>query len=68
VGSVVIDQLRIRFSTFGRYQRKNGCNGLVIHVKKAYDSVKREVFYNILLKFGIHKKLIRLIKLCLNEA
>jgi hypothetical protein len=36
--------------------------------KKAYDSIKREVLYNILLDFGIPKKLIRLIKMCLNET
>jgi hypothetical protein len=29
--------------------------------KKACDSVKREVLYNILLEFGIPKKLVRLI-------
>jgi hypothetical protein len=36
--------------------------------KKAYDSVKREVLYSILLEFGIPKKLVRLIKMCLNET
>jgi hypothetical protein len=41
---------------------------LFIDFKKAYDSVKREVLYNILLEFGTPKKLVRLIKMCLNEA
>jgi hypothetical protein len=35
---------------------------LFIDFKKAYDSVKREVLYYILLEFGIPKKLVRLIK------
>ena len=33
---------------------------LHIDFKKAYDSVRREVLYNILIEFGIPKKLIRL--------
>ena len=37
-------------------------------MKKAYDSVKREVLYNILMEFVIPKKLIRLIKMCLTET
>jgi hypothetical protein len=41
---------------------------LFIDFKKAYDSVKREVLYNILLEFGIPKKLFRLIRMCLNET
>jgi hypothetical protein len=41
---------------------------LFIDFKKAYDSVKREVLYNILLEFGIPKKLIKLIKIYLNET
>jgi hypothetical protein len=36
---------------------------LFIDFKKAYDSIKREILYNILLEFGIPKKLIRLIKI-----
>jgi hypothetical protein len=41
---------------------------LFIDFKKACDSIKREVLYNILLEFGIPKKLVRLIKMCLNET
>jgi hypothetical protein len=41
---------------------------LFIDFKKAYDSVKREVLYNILFEFGICKKLVRLIKMCLNDT
>jgi hypothetical protein len=41
---------------------------LFVDFKKAYDSVKREVLYNILFEFGIPKKLVRPIKMCLNET
>jgi hypothetical protein len=41
---------------------------LFIDFKKAYDSIKREVLYNILLGYGIPKKPVRLIKACLNET
>jgi sorting nexin-29 len=51
-------------------EKKWECNGTVhqlfIDFKKAYDS--REVLYNVLLEFGIPKKLVRLIKTCLNET
>ena len=38
---------------------------LFIDFKKAYDSVRREVLYKILIEFGIPKKLVRLIKMSL---
>jgi hypothetical protein len=41
---------------------------LYIDFKKAYDSVRREVLYNILIEFGIPMKLLRLVKMCLNET
>jgi hypothetical protein len=43
-------------------------NRLFIDFKKVHDSIKREILYNILLEFGTPKKLVRLIKMCLNET
>jgi hypothetical protein len=41
---------------------------LSIDFRKAHDLVRREVLYNILFEFGIPRKLVRLIKMCLNET
>jgi len=41
---------------------------LFVDFKKAYDSVRREVLYNILIEFGIPMKLVKVIKMCLNET
>jgi sorting nexin-29 len=41
---------------------------LFIDFKKAYDSVRREALYNIRIEFGIPRKLMGLIKMCLNET
>jgi hypothetical protein len=41
---------------------------LFVDFKKAYDSVRREVLYNIPIEFGIPMQLIKLIKMCLNET
>jgi hypothetical protein len=40
---------------------------LFIDFKKAYGSVKRKVFYSLLIEFGVPMKLVRLIKMCLNK-
>jgi len=39
-----------------------------INVKKAYDSVRMEILYNILIEFGIPMKLVRLNKIYQNET
>jgi hypothetical protein len=41
---------------------------LCIDFKKAYNSVRRKVLYNILIEFGISRKLVGLIQMCLNET
>ena len=41
---------------------------LFIGIKKVYDSVGREVLYNIIIEFGISMKLARLINMCLNDT
>ena len=41
---------------------------IFIDLKKANDSVRREVLYNILIDFGIPMKLVRLIKMCLTVS
>jgi hypothetical protein len=46
----------------------NRAHKLFIDFRSACDSVKREVLYNILVEFGIPMKLVRLIKMCLNET
>jgi hypothetical protein len=40
---------------------------LFIDFKKAYVSVRREVFYSILIEFGVPMKLVRLIKMWLKK-
>ena len=42
--------------------RKWGCTQLLIDFKKTHYTLIREVFYNVLIQFGIPTKLVRLIK------
>ncbi|KAJ4439309.1 hypothetical protein ANN_07431 [Periplaneta americana] len=51
-----------------KWEYKGTVHQLFIDFKKAYDSVKREVLYAILIEFGFPKKLVRLIKMCLSET
>jgi hypothetical protein len=41
---------------------------LFMDFKKAYDSVRKEVLYNILIEFAIPMKLVSLIKMCLTAV
>jgi hypothetical protein len=65
----VIDQLLIRCSAFVTFLRKLGVqwdSTSAIDRLQEYDSVRREVLYNILIESGIPMKLGGLTKMCLN--
>jgi len=73
VDSDATGQLLIIYSAFVKNLRKIGNTTKAVHqlftdFKKAYDSVRRNFLYNILIGFGIPMKLVRLIKMCLNET
>jgi hypothetical protein len=38
---------------------------LFMDFKEAYDSIRMEVLYNVVIEFGVPMKLVRLIKMCL---
>jgi hypothetical protein len=50
------------------YSYNGTVHQLFIDFKKAYDSVRREALYNILIEFGIPRKMVGLIKMCLSET
>jgi hypothetical protein len=41
---------------------------LFVHFEKAYDSVRREVLYNVLTEFGVHEEVARLTEKSLHET
>jgi len=53
------------------FQKKWEYNGTVrqlfIDFKKAYDSINKEELYSILIGFGIPKKMVQLVKMCLSD-
>jgi hypothetical protein len=51
-----------------KWEYNDTVHQLFIDFKKAYDSERREVLYNILIEFGITKKLVGLTQMCLNET
>jgi hypothetical protein len=46
-----------------KWEYNEAVHHLFIDFKNAYDSVRREVLYNILIEFGILRKLVRLMKI-----
>jgi hypothetical protein len=66
VYSNVIGQRLIRSSISVRHW--STAHELFIDFKKACDSVGWEAIYSILIEFGIYRKLVGLIKMCLNET
>ena len=77
LGKISVDfdatgHLLIIYSSFVIYLKKKWeysetVRQLFVDFKKAYDSVRKEVLYIILIEFGIPMKLVGLIKMCLNE-
>jgi hypothetical protein len=70
-GFYATGKLLIIYSAFIKYLRKKweyneAMQQLFTDFQKAYDSVRWEVFYNILIAFGMPMKLGGLIKMCLN--
>jgi hypothetical protein len=62
-----VGQLLIRYSTFIRYWRNtrvqlDNTSDINTGLNKAYNSIRKEVLYNILIEFGISLKHVKLIK------
>jgi len=58
----------IRLILKKKWEYNEAVHQLFIECKKAHDSVRRKVLYNILIQFGIPMKLVRLTKMCLTET
>jgi len=60
-------QLLIIYSAFVKYLKKweynEAVHQLFIDLEKVCDSVRREILYNILIEFGVPRKMVRLIKM-----
>ena len=51
-----------------KWEHNEAVHQLFIDFKKAYDSVRREALYNILIEFVIPENLVKLMKMCLTET
>lgn len=48
--------------------RSNNRKEIFINLKKHYDSIHQDSLQNIMIEFGVPKKLIRLIRMCTKDA
>ena len=51
-----------------KWEYNEAVHQLFIDFKKAYDLLRKEFLYYILIEFGVPKKLVRLVKMCLTET
>jgi len=67
-----MDQILIRWSAFIRYWEESGSiTGQYISFyifNKVYESVRRDILYDIVIETDVTTKLVRTIKMCLNET
>jgi purine nucleoside phosphorylase len=66
--STTVHILCIRQILEKKWEYKTAVNPLFIDFKETYDSVRREILYNIIIEFGIPMTLVRLIKMGLTET
>jgi len=51
-----------------KWEYNEAVHQLFTDFEKAYYSVSGEILYNILIEYGVPRKLVRLIKMCLTET
>jgi hypothetical protein len=54
-------------NTREKWQNSEAVNQLFTDIKKAYDSIRREILYNILIEFDVPMKMVRLTKMRLKK-
>jgi hypothetical protein len=66
--SMTDETFYIRQTLEKKWEYNDTVHQLFINFKKPFDSVRRKALYNILIEFGKPRKLVWLIKMCLNET